>query len=177
MPRIAYLPPDLAEPADIVDAIRARRGGTLLNLDRILLYSPEVARGWNAHLGAIRSRLKLDPRLRELAMLVVAVLNRADYEFVHHAPVFLAAGGTQAQLDALSDPEQAATRADLFDETARAALAVAIPLTRDARVDDDSFERLKSLLPERELVEFVITVAAYNMVSRILVAFGIEPEH
>lgn len=177
MPRIPYLPADLAEPAEIVDAIRARRGGTLLNLDRILLYSPEVARGWNAHLGAIRSRLALDPRLRELAMLVVAVLNRADYEFVHHAPVFLAAGGTQAQLDALADPGQAMTREDLFDETARAALGVAIALTREARVDDEAFDRLRSRLPERELVEYVITVAAYNMVSRILVAFGIEPEH
>jgi alkylhydroperoxidase family enzyme len=177
MPRIPYLPLDLSEPADIVEAIRARRGGTLLNLDRLLLYSPEIARGWNQHLGAIRTRLSLSPRLRELAMLVVAVLNRAPYEFVHHAPVYLQAGGTQAQLDALADPDQASTRADLFDETERAALAVAISLTREVRIDDDTFERLRAKLNERELVEYVITVAAYNMVSRILVAFGVEPEH
>jgi alkylhydroperoxidase family enzyme len=177
VPRIPYLPADLSEPAAIVDAIRARRGGTLLNLDRLLLYSPEVASGWNQHLGAIRTRMSLNPRLRELAMLVVAILNRAPYEFVHHAPVFLQAGGTQAQLDALADPDRASVREDLFDETERAALAVAISLTREVRIDDDNFERLRSRLDERELVEYVITVAAYNMVSRILVAFRVEPEH
>src|SRR5690606_30107179 len=88
MPRIPYVPADLTEPRAIVAAVRARRGGTLLNLDRMLLHSPEMAAGWNAYLGAIRTQLLLSPKLRELAMCVVAVLNRADYEFGHHAPEF-----------------------------------------------------------------------------------------
>ena len=33
MPTIPYLPADLAEPREIVDVIRARRGGTLQHLD------------------------------------------------------------------------------------------------------------------------------------------------
>ena len=176
MPRIPYLPADLAEPREIVDAVRARRGGTLLNLDRMLLHSPELAAGWNAYLGAVRTRLALSPKLRELAMCVVAVLNGAEYEFVHHAPVFLEAGGTQAQVDALRDPERAASDTALFDDTERAALAVAIAMTRTVAVDDTAFDALRSRLPERELGEFVATVAAYNMVSRFLVAFGVEPE-
>ncbi len=176
MPRIPYLPVDLAEPREIVDAVRARRGGTLLNLDRLLLYSPELAAGWNGYLGAVRTRLALSPKLRELAMCVVAVLNGAEYEFVHHAPVLLEAGGTQAQVDALRDPGRAAADTALFDETERAALAVAIAMTRTVSVDDAAFEALRARLPERELVEFVATVAAYNMVSRFLVAFQVEPE-
>jgi alkylhydroperoxidase family enzyme len=98
MARIPYLPADLREPADLVDAIRARRGGRLLNLDRMLLYSPPLAAGWNAHLRAVRTQLELDPKLRELAICAVAALNGADYEFVHHAPEFLAAGGSEHQL-------------------------------------------------------------------------------
>ena len=47
MPRIPYLPADIAEPAELVAAIRKRRGGELINLDRLLLYSPPVAAGWN----------------------------------------------------------------------------------------------------------------------------------
>ncbi|MEY3477443.1 MAG: hypothetical protein RLY65_1843, partial [Pseudomonadota bacterium] len=31
MPHIPYLPEDLKEPADVVDAIRKRRGGELLH--------------------------------------------------------------------------------------------------------------------------------------------------
>ena len=94
MPRVPYLPADLAEPREVVDAVRARRGGALLNLDRMLLHSPEMAMGWNTYLGAIRTRLQLSPKLRELAMCVVAALNGADYEFGHHAPEFLKAGGS-----------------------------------------------------------------------------------
>ena len=109
-------------------------------------------------------------------MCVVAVLNRADYEFGHHAPEFLKAGGTPAQLDALRDPQRAQANDALFDATERAALAVAVEMTHSVNVSDASFEALARALPPRELVEFVGTVATYNMVSRFLVALGVEPE-
>lgn len=176
MARIPYVPADIEEPRAIVDAVRARRGGTLLHLDRMLLYSPELAAGWNTYLGAVRTRLALSPKLRELAMCVVAVLNGAEYEFIQHAPEFRKAGGTQAQVDALRDPDRALRDEANFDATERAALAVAIASTRSVRVPDADFEALLDRLGERETVEFVATVATYNMVSRFLVAFEIEPE-
>jgi alkylhydroperoxidase family enzyme len=176
MARIPYVSPDLAEPREIVDAVRARRGGTLYNLDRMLLHSPELAAGWNVYLGAVRTRLALAPRLRELAMCIVAVLNDAEYEFIHHAPLYIEEGGSQAQVDAMRDPDRAAADASLFDDTERAALAVAIAMTRSVKVPEPAFDALKARLPERELVEFVATVASYNMVSRFLVALGVEPE-
>ncbi|HEY0878560.1 MAG TPA: carboxymuconolactone decarboxylase family protein [Zeimonas sp.] len=176
MARIPYVPADLTEPREIVDAVRARRGGTLLNLDRMLLHSPELAAGWNAFLGAVRNRLALPPKLRELAMCVVAVLNDAEYEFIQHAPEFRKAGGTQAQLDALREPEKARSDEANFDATERAALAVAIASTRSVHVPESDFAALAQRLGERETVEFVATVATYNMVSRFLVALGVEPE-
>lgn len=176
MPRVPYVPADIAEPRAIVDAVRARRGGTLLNLDRMLLHSPEMASGWNGYLGAIRTQLHLSPKLREMAMCVVAILNGADYEFVHHAPEYRKAGGTEQQLEALRDPDVARGDARNFDEGERAALAVAIEMTRAVRVPDADFAALARALDERALVEFVATVATYNMVSRFLVALGVEPE-
>ena len=176
MARVPYVPADLVEPREIVDAIRTRRGGALLALDRMLLHSPEMAMGWNTYLGAIRTRLQLSPRLRELGMCVVAVLNGADYEFQHHAPAFVKAGGTQPQVEALRDPRRAQTDAALFDDTERAALAVALEMTHSVQVSDASFEALANQLGAREVVEFVATVATYNMVSRFLVALGIGDE-
>lgn len=176
MPRIPYVAADLSEPRAIVDAVRARRGGPLLNLDRMLLHSPELAAGWNAFLGAVRSQLSLSPKLRELAMCVVAVLNGAEYEFVHHAPEFVKAGGTREQLDALRDPQRARADERLFDATERAALAVALESTRSVRVPDADLAALGRALGKRATVEFVAVVAAYNMVSRFLVALDVEPE-
>ncbi len=177
MPRIPYLPPDLKEPKAVVDAVRARRGGELLNLDRLLLRSPALAMGWNQMMGAVRNQLSLDPKLREMAMCVVASINHADYEFHHHAPLFLKAGATQAQTDALRDPVRALADHSLgFDAKDRAALAMSIELTRDVAISDATFAAAKALLNEQELVELVAVIGAYNMVSRFLVAFGVEPE-
>ena len=176
MPRIPYVPADLAEPAELVQAIRRRRGGELLNLDRMLLHSPQLAAGWNAMLGAVRQRLQLDARLRELAICAVARLNGADYEFEHHAGPLLAAGGTQAQLDALHDVQGASGDESLFDPTERAVLALTHAMTRDVAVDDAHFAAAAALLPRQDLVELVGVVAAYNMVSRFLVALGVEAE-
>lgn len=175
--RLPYLPADLAEPRELVDAIRKRRGGALLNLDRQLLHSPPIAAGWNQLLGAVRTQLALSPKLRELAMCGVAVLNDAEYEYVHHVPVLLASGGTQAQADALRDMDRAAADTALFDEAERAVLALTIAMTRDVQVSDETFAQVRAQMPDdRQMFELITTIAAYNMVSRILVAIGVQPE-
>ncbi len=173
-PRIPYVAADLSEPAELVQAIRARRGGGLLGLDRMLLHSPPFAAGWNALLGAVRQRLQLDPRLRELCICAVAVLNRAPYEMAQHAPEFLEAGGTQAQLDALQDYDAACRDDTLFTPAERMALQLTRDMTRDVEIGDAHFAAAAGLLTRRELVELVGVVAAYNMVSRFLVALGVH---
>ena len=55
MPRLPYLDDDQVGPADLVAAVRKRRGGELLALDRMLLYSPPLAEGWNEMLGRVRT--------------------------------------------------------------------------------------------------------------------------
>ena len=177
MPRIDYQPLDLSEPADIVNAIRERRGGQLLNLDRMLLHSPAFAKGWNVFLREVRTGLELSPKLRELAMCIVAVLNRAEYEFHHHAPEFLRAGGNEHQVQAMRDPESAAGNSALFDEKERAAILLTIEMTRDVAVRDATFSTVRAALGNDQLVvELVGVIATYNMVSRFLVALEITPE-
>lgn len=45
--------------------------------------------------------------------------------------------------------------------------------TRNVEVHESVIEKLKSLFGERQTVEAVATVAAYNMVSRFVVALAI----
>jgi alkylhydroperoxidase family enzyme len=177
MARLPYQPHDLEEPAPLLDAIRQRRGGRLINLDRMLLHSPPYAAGWNNFMGAVRSELELSPKLRELAMCGVAVLNRAEYEYQQHAPLFLRAGGTQAQLEALRDFEEAAKNTALFDPQEQAAIRLTLEMTRNVRVNDSTFAAVRTALPNaQQVIELVGVIAAYNMVSRFLVALEIDPE-
>ena len=177
MPAIPYVSHDLAEPAALVEAIRVRRGGALLNLDRMLLHSPPFAEGWNRFLGTVRSQLSLPPRLRELVICTIGHLNNAPYEVHQHAAPFLAAGGTPEQLAALADPDAAARDEQRFDAGERIALRLAIGLTRDSAVTPELLAAARSALgSDQQLVELVGVIATYNMVSRFLVALGVEPE-
>jgi alkylhydroperoxidase family enzyme len=174
MTRIAYADPDAVSDRELVEAILKRRGGKLIDLDRMLLHSPALARGWNAHLGQVRTQLQLSDKLRELAILAVAVINGADYEFEQHQPVFVAGGGTQAQIEALHDVDKALTDTTVFDEAERAVLALAIEMTRKVKVDDATFAAAREALgSDQAIVEMVGTVATYNMVSRFLGGLGI----
>jgi alkylhydroperoxidase family enzyme len=174
---IPYRPHDDAGPAELVDSIRARRAnGRLLNLDRMLLHSPTFAEGWNAMFGAIRGQLSLDPKLRELAIMFIGVLNDADYEWVQHERVFIEVGGTPRQMDALKTPDSALGDSESFDESERATLALTYEMTRNIVVTEATMRRVRALLSDSELVELVGTIAGYNMVSRFVIATGVAVE-
>jgi alkylhydroperoxidase family enzyme len=177
MPRIPYQPLDLAEPKELVDRIRQRRGGTLLNLDRQLLHSPAFASGWNTFLGEVRNHLSLSPKLKEIAMCVVAVLNQAIYEFHHHAPEYIKAGGSPEQVEGLKAVGTPHYTPHLFDAAEQAAIQLTLEMTRHIRVSDETFAAaLKALPNQQAVVELIGVAATYNMVSRFLVALEIEPE-
>ena len=181
MPSIPYITDSDIEhhrvPAELVAAIRARRAnGKLLNLDRILLHSPPMARGWNTYLGCIRKDLDVSPLLRELAICAVAKLNRADYEWIQHAPELLAAGGTQTQLDALAAFGQEPVNTVAFSALQQLVLKLTEEMCRNIEVHPSTMSGLRSHLPDREVAEIVGVIASYNMVSRYLVALAVGPE-
>lgn len=180
--RIPDWSPELKpQPQALVDAIRERRGGSLINLDLALLWSEPLARGWNAHLKAVRSELGFSRELRELAICTVALLTGAAYEYHHHAPDYLAAGGRQTALDALQAHMASGSRERPNNPafTAMDALVVqyAQQMTVDVRVDDAVFLELQQQLDNTALVELTSAIATYNMVARFLVALQITPEN
>ncbi|HYZ90167.1 MAG TPA: carboxymuconolactone decarboxylase family protein [Myxococcales bacterium] len=174
---IPYLSDDQLGPPDLVSAIRSRRGGKLLNLDRILLYSPNFAKGWNGMLAAIRNQLSLPGKLRELAIMQIGVLNKSDYEWAQHEGEFIKAGGTREQLNALrhgaatgsADPK-------LFDDAERMTLQLTREMTQKIDVTPDTMKKARSVLPDAQVVELIGTIAGYNMVSRFAVATGLDIE-
>lgn len=175
-PAVAYLPQDLMEPADLVAAIRARRGGQLMNLDRMLLHSVPFARGWNLFLGEVRRNLSLSPKLREIAMCGVAVINGAEYEFFHHAPELIAAGGSEDQVKALRNIGKPNPDFSMFSELERDAIDLTFQMTRNITVDTALITRLQQSIGDTQVVELVGVIATYNMVSRFLIALGVTPE-
>lgn len=158
-------------PADLVAGMKARRAhGELIGIDRLLLRSTPLATGWNGLLGRVRAEFRLPLELRELIMLRVAALNGAEFEWGVHHPAYLEAGGTDDKAAALRLLEVPDT---LFDERERILLRLTDQSTHRVEVDAEIIEQLVESFDEEQTVEAVATVAAYNMVSRFLVALDI----
>ena len=168
------------QPQDLVDAVLARRKGKLLNLDRALLWSEPLARGWNVYLGAVRTQLSASRKLRELGICTVGLLTGALYEYKHHAPDFLAAGGTQAELEALLEHVKGDARAlpasPALGEVEKLVVRYAAQMTLDVKVSDEVFAALRRHFDTTQIVEITSAIAAYNMVARFLVALGVTDE-
>ena len=173
MARIPYADEKDPEIAALADQIRKERCGRVLNLYRMLLNSPPVASGWLNLLTAIRQKAILPGKFRELAILRIAIINGADYEYRAHIPFALKEGASQAQVDALKDW----TRSDRFDETERAVLAYTDAMTKDVQVSDKVFDAVSKHFNPREMTELTATIAAYNLVSRFLEALKVDTEH
>jgi alkylhydroperoxidase family enzyme len=173
-----WTPEGKPQPQDLVQAILQRRGGELLNLDRALLWSEPLARGWNTYLKNVRTGLGASRQLRELGICTVALITGAHYEYHHHAPDYLAAGGTQAALDALQRYVQAGAAGEPQGLAGDEALVAryAAQMTRDVQVEDALFARMQERFDTTELVEITAAIATYNMVARFLVALGVTPE-
>jgi alkylhydroperoxidase family enzyme len=177
MPNIPYRTEFDQEAERVAAEVRVRRGGRLLNLDRMLLYCPPLAEGWAYLMTRVRKGYRISPRERELAICAVAAMNGADYEFHHHVGPLIAAGGSQAQVDSLADVATAATNASLFDETERAVLSLALDSTSDVRIRPATMAAVNAAFPTpEEVFELLMIIASYNMVSRVLVGLEIEIE-
>ncbi|MDB5965910.1 MAG: Carboxymuconolactone decarboxylase [Polaromonas sp.] len=168
------------QPPELVKAITERRGGTLLNLDRALLWSEPLARGWNVYLKAVRTELPTSRKLRELGICTVALLTGAHYEYHHHAPDFLAAGGAQSELDglkaALADNPRAPPMTSALGPVEKVVVQYAAQMTLDVKVQDGVFAALKEHMDTTQIVELTSAIATYNMVARFLVALDVTPE-
>jgi AhpD family alkylhydroperoxidase len=157
--------PELAE----LEAKISRERGRISPLYQILLNAPEIAQGWEALLTAIRNRNSLPPAIREMIILRVAVLNRAQYEFDAHVPHAEKAGVSEEKIEAL---KQSAI-AQSFSVQEQAILRLTDVMTREIQVPDSIFAPIKNEFNDQEILELVTTIAAYNMVSRLLNALHI----
>jgi 4-carboxymuconolactone decarboxylase len=159
--------PELAAQEAQIQAERGR----ISPLYQVLLNSPPIAHGWEQMLSAVRNRNSLPAGLRELVILRVAVLNRAPYEFDAHVPHALNAGVAQAVIDGLRAVPLATDLS--LTPAERVALRLCDAMTRDIEVPDALYAEVQEHFGAQGQIDLVATVAAYNMVSRFLVALQI----
>ena len=161
-------PGTVPELAEVESRIMAERGRVSL-LYRVLLNSGPIASGWERLLTAVRNQTGVPADLRELIILRVAVLNGASFEFDAHVPHAQKAGVGSEKIAAVRDE----ALPDVFTPMERLVLELTDTMTRQIVVPQALMTQVQQHFDARGVVELVATVAAYNMVSRLLVALNV----
>ena len=168
MARISYL--DIDDLEDENKDLLKRS----INLHRALVHSPGGARNFG-HLGQyIRFGSKLDPRLRELAILQVGYLCRNEYEYSHHIKIGRDFGVTDDDIHAMIMETDG--RNSGLPQLDRAVLQAAREMTDDGKISGATFIKLEMHLNEELLVDLTIVIAFYNAVVRLLSTLEIDVE-
>lgn len=168
MARLPYLEADQVAP-EYRDMLKRNT-----NLHKLLVNSPDMARAFNGVGSYIRFKSKLNPRLRELAILQVGWLEKSEYEFTHHVKIGKEFGVTDEDIAALMvETEGIQSR---LEPLARAILKGAREMVRDLEMSMTTFAEIKRHLSNEEMVDLVLTIAFYCAVVRVLATMKIDNE-
>lgn len=128
-----------------------------------LARQPELFRRWLGFGGALLSG-RLPGRLRELVILRTAFRFNGPYEWAHHVELSAVQGVSALETAALggdlSDAE--------WDPLERASLAAVDETADDGAVADDTWATLAGHLDSGDLVELLMLIGHYMMLSTVL---------
>lgn len=149
----------------IVSGPRGRVRGPLA----MWLHRPKLAEAAQALGAYCRFDSSLSPRLSELAIITMAQLWQAEFEWWAHKPIALKAGVEPTIVDALRQGQ-----APVFaDPDAEVVHAVTCALTNDRRLSDALYARAKEVLGSDRLVDLVGLCGYYTLISMTLNAFEV----
>jgi alkylhydroperoxidase family enzyme len=168
MARLPYLEADQIAP-EYRDMLKRNT-----NLHKLLVNSPDMARAFNGIGSYIRFKSKLDPRLRELAILQVGWLERSEYEFTYHVKIGKEFGVTDEDIAGLIAETEG--RPSKLEPLARVILRGAREMARDIAMSDSTFAEIKRQLSNEHMTDLVLTIAFYCGVVRVLATMKIDNE-
>ncbi|WP_102142086.1 carboxymuconolactone decarboxylase family protein [Mycobacterium hubeiense] len=111
----------------------------------------------------------LPPRLREVAVLRVAHLHNAAYEWEAHVVMGRDVGLTDDDIDGIQ-------RGEAVDELDRAVIEAVDECTAKSVISDGTWTVLREHLDERQRMDLVFTIGCYGALAMAINTFGVEPD-
>lgn len=146
----------------------------MITLHRALVHSPNAARAFGGLGQFIRHKSRLDPRLRELAILQVGWLARAPYEWSHHLKIGREFGVSTEDIRALIDESEG--KPSKLEPLAKLVLKGAREMTEEGAMSKATFDALSRDLDKERMVDLIVTIGFYNAVVRVLASLEIDVE-
>ena len=145
-----------------------------ITLFKCMVNSPNATRAFQGLGGFIRHKSRLDPRLREIAILAVGWITQAPYEWSHHVKIGQDFGVTEDDIRGVISECDSGSSA--LEPVAKLICKAAREMTEKLAVCDETFAELKKSFDNERLTDLVITMAFYNAVVRYLGTMRIDVE-
>ncbi|MCA9408787.1 MAG: carboxymuconolactone decarboxylase family protein [Candidatus Omnitrophica bacterium] len=134
------------------------------NIIKLVGHSGAATQGLGTVIGIYFKKLKLDPRVKEIAYLTVARENQCQYCQGHHTMYAKQAGLSDEEISLLGDN---GITSENFSEAERAVIKFALETTRNVKASDEVLNVLKKSFNLNQIVEIAFVVAAANFIQRI----------
>jgi len=143
-----------------------------LNIVRVLANAP-VSIGPIFDLAfSVLFKSEFDARKREIAVLRVAHVTRAPYEWAQHVIIAKAVGVTDDEIEKIRVDGPVIG----LDEEGNLVCRVAEEISRDVRLSDEALAAILERYGRRQAMELIVCCAHFNMISRILESGRVELE-
>ncbi len=144
------------------------------NAFRTLAHHPDLVRHVYGLLIMLSTRNKLDARLRELIIMRIAWTTGSEYEwFQHYRIATTQAGVSPEEIVAVRDWR----KSNLFGPADRAVLAAVDDTREHGKVSDAVWAECEQHLREPAvLIEMVVAIANWIMISQLLQSLGVPLE-
>jgi len=162
----ALRPPEPRHPLPVQGGGRPKALNALGTLAR----HPALARAFHTFNGHVQFATTLSTRQRELLVLRVAAVRRAEYEWAQHVVLAADAGIDDDEIARVAEGPSAPGWSPLE----RAMLRAVDELLDDAKVADATWAALAGGLDEQQLMDLIFTVGAYDLLAMAFRSFGVE---
>jgi alkylhydroperoxidase family enzyme len=148
---------------------RSMVNGKVINIFRVLMNHPKLAREWGRFGAYILSdKQTLTPRDREFAILRIGWLNQSPYEFEQHVRISKGIGITDDEIDRITKGPKAG-----WNQHDAAIIQAADDLFENSLVSDETWKTLSSRYSTEQMMDLIFTIGQYNLVSWALNSLGV----
>ncbi|MFZ1888936.1 MAG: carboxymuconolactone decarboxylase family protein [Candidatus Binataceae bacterium] len=142
--------------------------GQVINIFRVLMNHPALARRWMVFAAHVLGKSTLPARERELAILRIGWLNQAPYEWEQHVIIGKRSGISDAEIEQIQKGPKAG-----WNRHEAAILQAADDLFENSVVSDQTWATLAEKYNTEQMMDVVFAIGQYNLVSWALNSFGV----
>ena len=165
MPKIDPLPPNdwTPEQRELLAPMQNDEGvGEIAhNLFTTLVRHPKLFKRWSVFANHVLFKSSLDAVSRELAILRIAWLTQADYEWGQHVLIARECGLSDAVIRRVKQGAEAKG----WESHERALLLAVDQLHDHCEIDDACWTALEGRLSEQQILDLIFTVGNYRLLA------------